>query len=105
MSWLNTMSGNGARGATRVSGATARELVAGGATLVDVRSPTEFRSGHVPGARNMPVEEIAARLSELQPNQPVVLYCRSGGRSAAAGAVLVGAGFESVSDLGPMSAW
>jgi len=104
MSWLSTMFGGGA-GATRISGATARELVAAGAQLVDVRTPAEFGGGHIPGAKNIPVDQIAARHSELDPKKPVVVYCRSGGRSASAGSTLVGAGFTQVSDLGPMSAW
>lgn len=106
MSWLSNLFGGGSGGgAARVDGAKARELVAAGAQLVDVRTPGEFGGGHIAGARNIPVDTIGSRLGELDKTRPVVVYCRSGGRSAAAAGVLVGAGFSSVSDLGPMSAW
>jgi rhodanese-related sulfurtransferase len=49
--------------------------------LVDVRSANEYASGHVPGAMNMPLEETAARIDDLQRSAPVVLICHSGNRS------------------------
>jgi rhodanese-related sulfurtransferase len=76
------------------------------AQLVDVRSPAEFAAGHVDGARNIPVNEIAARARELSPSdRPIVLYCASGARSAMAARSLRGAGFSRVYNLGPMSSW
>ena len=82
-----------------------RTLVAQGALLLDVRTTDEFRSGHVDHAKNIPVQELASRLREVGPtSRPVVVYCRSGGRSAAAAQVLREAGYQ-VKDLGPMSAW
>ena len=83
----------------------AHRLVESGATLLDVRSPSEFSGGHIDGAINIPVGELAGRLSELPRDRPVVVYCASGNRSGAATKVLLGAGFETVLDLGPMSAW
>lgn len=84
----------------------ARRLVAAGAKLVDVRSPEEFATGHLPGARNIPVDELASRLQEIGPrNQAVVVYCASAGRSASAARLLAGAGFTQVHNLGPMSGW
>ncbi|MGC4069449.1 MAG: rhodanese-like domain-containing protein [Polyangiaceae bacterium] len=83
----------------------AKELVAKGALLLDVRTREEFASGHVPGAKNIPVQELGARLGELkETKQPVVVYCRSGGRSASAASVLRQAGYT-VCDLGAMSNW
>jgi rhodanese-related sulfurtransferase len=82
-----------------------RQLVEQGALLLDVRTHTEFHEGHVPRAHNIPVQELAARLHEVGPtSRPVVVYCRSGGRSAAATQLLRQAGYQ-VKDLGPMSAW
>ncbi len=81
-----------------------RALVREGATLVDVRTREEFASGHVAGARNIPLQELEARLGELPQGRKVVLYCRSGARSANAAGLLQRRGYEVV-DIGPMSAW
>ncbi|HVY31966.1 MAG TPA: rhodanese-like domain-containing protein [Polyangiaceae bacterium] len=89
-----------------VSSAQARQLVQAGARLVDVRTPGEFAAGHIPGAINIPVQQLDARMSELQPkNTGVVVYCRSGHRSGNAARMLKSAGFVDVHDLGPMSRW
>lgn len=88
----------------RVDGAEARRLVAAGATLVDVRTPGEFGGGHAEGARNIPVDEIEARMGEIPRDKTVVVYCASGRRSASAASVLSRAGYT-VRDLGPLSAW
>jgi phage shock protein E len=82
----------------------ARERVASGATLLDVRTREEFSSGHLPGAINIPVQELGARVSELPKGRDVVVYCRSGARSATACAILGARGLETL-DLGSMSAW
>lgn len=74
-----------------------------GATLVDVRSPGEFASGHIEGAINIPVNEIRERMSEIPANKPVIVYCRSGARSANAASVLRGAGRTDVTNAGAMS--
>lgn len=84
----------------------AHRMVAEGALLVDVRSPAEFAAGHLPGALNIPVHEIEAREAELAPrDRPLVLYCRSGNRSARAAAALQDSGHTSVHNLGAMSRW
>jgi len=90
----------------RVDGATARSLVAAGAKVVDVRTPQEFASGHVPGAVNIPYEEIGKRTSEIgPPATAVVLYCRSGRRSAIAVESLEKAGYRNLYDLQTVTAW
>ena len=82
-----------------------RQLVEQGALLLDVRTPAEFSEGHGSRALTIPVQELAARLGEVGPTtRPVVVYCRSGGRSASATALLRQAGYK-VKDIGPMSAW
>jgi len=88
----------------RISGAEARALVADGALLIDVRTNGEFSSGHIEGARNVPVGELGSRLDKLPRKKPVVVYCRSGARSARAARMLEKAGFT-VHDLGPLHAW
>ncbi len=90
----------------RIRAKEAKRLIAEeGATLVDVRTPAEYASGHIDGARNIPVHEIAARSKELPKGKPVVVYCASGMRSAVAASSLRRAGFAKVMNMGPMSAW
>jgi rhodanese-related sulfurtransferase len=49
--------------------------------LIDVRSPSEFATGHVPGAINIPMEEVPGRVADLDQDRPVVLVCQSGKRA------------------------
>jgi rhodanese-related sulfurtransferase len=84
----------------------ARALVAEGAVLLDVRTPEEFRQGHPEPARNIPVQELAQRLSEVgPPGTKVVVYCASGGRSAMATGLLQRGGYPDVLDLKSVSYW
>ena len=90
----------------RISGQQARALISSGARLIDVRSPAEFASGHLEAARNIPVGELGQRAGELGGKDgPLVLYCASGMRSAAAASILRRHGFTQVNDLGSMSRW
>jgi rhodanese-related sulfurtransferase/predicted transcriptional regulator len=50
---------------------------AGAVTVLDVRPSDEFALGHVPGAVNIPLRELEARLAELDPAQEIIAYCRS----------------------------
>ena len=89
-----------------IRGAEARALVAGGARLVDVRTPREYAAGHMPGAVNMPLDALERRLGELGARErPVVVYCASGTRSAAAQRTLRRHGFGSVRNLGSWRTW
>lgn len=88
----------------RISGAQARAEVEAGATLVDVRTPAEFASGSIPGAKNVPLPNLESRLAELDKERAVVVFCASGMRSARAAAILKRNGFTA-HDLGPASAW
>ena len=56
--------------------ALTHRLAEGNAILVDVRPAIEYQQGHIAGARSIPVEQMAARLDELNPDQEVVAYCR-----------------------------
>jgi rhodanese-related sulfurtransferase len=74
--------------------------------VLDVRSPEEFREGHVPGAVNVPDDQIAARIAEVPKDKDVVLYCRSGRRAGIAADVLTANGYTRLSHLeGDMQAW
>lgn len=90
-------------GEEKATGPNARELVDQGALLVDVRTREEFALEHVQGALNIPVQELASRMSELGPKErPIVIYCRSGARSANAKQMLLAAGYRHVHDMGAM---
>lgn len=62
--------------------------------VLDVRTPEEYAAGHVPGAVLIPHDQLADRLSELDRDRWVLVYCRSGRRADAAQSVLERAGFE-----------
>lgn len=81
----------------------AKQAMKEGAKLIDVRTPAEFAEGHLPGAVNIPVDELASRMQEVgAKSERVVVYCRSGKRSARAKGMLEGAGFAKAFDLGAM---
>ncbi|HEY3303693.1 MAG TPA: MBL fold metallo-hydrolase [Candidatus Binatia bacterium] len=78
--------------------------------LVDVREPEEYDGelGHIPGSVLMPLKDLSARAAELEPSKErhVIVVCRAGVRSTTAAAILVGLGFEHVSNLkGGMLEW
>ncbi|HNH07217.1 MAG TPA: rhodanese-like domain-containing protein [Leptospiraceae bacterium] len=81
-----------------------RKVMEGKAKIVDVRSPAEFAGGSYPGAVNIPVDQISARISEFgDKNGAVIVFCASGMRSARAKAMLDGAGFTNVTNAGTLS--
>ena len=74
------------------------------ALIVDVRTTGEYASGHYPGAVNIPLDSVEARLAEFgDKNSPVVVYCRSGRRSGIAKDILTKAGFTQVYNGGGLS--
>lgn len=90
----------------QISAERARQLVGTGAKLIDVRTPAEFASGHLPGAINVPVGELGSRADSLgAKDAPLILYCASGTRSAMARSLLKSRGFVQVFNLGAMSRW
>lgn len=62
--------------------------------LVDVRSPEEFKDGHIQGAINIPFDEILDNLDKLDKDSPTILYCRSNQRAEFASLALKSAGYE-----------
>jgi len=73
--------------------------------LIDVRTPEEFASGHIAGAVNIPVQQLEQRLSEVPDDKEIVVYCRSGNRSATASQILANSGYSDVYDMGGIIAW
>jgi rhodanese-related sulfurtransferase len=75
------------------------------ATVLDVREDFEAAEGMIPGALHVPMGQLQARLSELNPAVPVIAVCRSGNRSAHVADALNGAGFTADTMTGGMIAW
>ena len=73
--------------------------------LLDVRQPEEFRSGHISGAKLIPLGELRARMNELPKTQQILVVCRSGNRSMSATRQLTSAGFDAMNMTGGMIAW
>jgi rhodanese-related sulfurtransferase len=74
--------------------------------IVDVRTPMEYAGRHIPGALLIPVEEFAARVQELDPEEELVIVCEHGIRSAAAASYLTELGYSRCANMRRgMSAW
>lgn len=77
-----------------------------GPMVIDVRSEKEYRGGHIAGSRNLPLSHLSERLAEIPSNQPVVVHCEGGYRSAIAASLLSAAGRTNVYDMvGGFKAW
>lgn len=75
-------------------------------TLLDVRQAEEYESGHIPGAKWIPLPELSSRLGEIDAQKPTLVYCAIGGRSRVAAQMLAGKGFQEVYNLsGGIKAW
>ncbi len=84
-----------------MAGNSVKEKIQAGARIVDVRTPAEFADGSYPGAVNIPLSVLAARMNELEPKDaPIVLYCASGARSGQGARLLRQAGFTDVINAG-----
>lgn len=90
-----------------VNAAQAKALIDNRSPLVilDVRSHDEYQSGHIPGAKLIPLNEIRGRLNELPKDKQILCVCRSGARSGSAVGHLTGAGFDAVNLSGGMISW
>lgn len=72
-----------------------KELVSSSAVIIDVRSPNEYKTGHIQGSKNYPLDSLRSKLNELKkPGKPVITVCRSGTRSGIAKGILKSAGIE-----------
>lgn len=75
------------------SSANIKQLADDGAVIIDVRTAVEFKSGHLPGSRNIPLDVLPFKIGELKKlNKTIITVCRSGSRSSAAKNVLTSAG-------------
>ena len=83
----------------------AAALIADGAILLDVREPAEWRAGHAPKARHIPLGQLTDRLTEIPADRPVITVCRSGARSRQAAALLARQGRQVHNLTGGMHAW
>lgn len=73
--------------------------------IVDVRQPSETRSGIVPGAKLMPLTEFGSRMNELPRDKPILTICQSSHRSPFAARKLAKAGYDVTNVSGGMVAW
>ena len=92
----------------RIKPKDALELVnSGGALLVDVRTPQEFKEAHIPDALLLPLDRLPVVAAKALPDKDaaIILYCLSGARSRAAAKLLSQMGYLNVRNLGAMSRW
>ena len=77
-----------------------------GAVLLDVRTPQEYREGHIPGSQNVPLQQLD-KVEEVTENKDTVLYvyCRSGARSRQAVSLLNHMGYTNVHNIGGIAAY
>lgn len=76
------------------------------AILIDVRTPAEYRDGHIPGVANIPLDELEKRVGEVPKDKKVVLICRTGNRSAQGTKLLRSKGFSNVyNSTSGMTSW
>jgi phage shock protein E len=90
-------------GGGKVASSIVKQKLDSGATVVDVRTPDEFRDGAYPGAKNIPLGELGRRLGEIPKDKPVVLYCASGARSSSAARAMKQAGYTDVINAGGLA--
>ena len=83
----------------------ARELVEGGAQLIDVREQYEWDAGRIPGATHIHLEALGNRTGEIDKDRPVVFQCRVGNRSAFATEAFRNAGYDAYNLAGGIEAW
>lgn len=83
-----------------------REHQEGTYLLLDVRQPAEYEQAHLPGAKLIPLPQLADSLSQLDPGRPTIVYCAVGGRSRVAAQLLSHQGFQDVRQLvGGIEGW
>lgn len=94
--------------APKVTYEKAKELIDNGAILIDVRTIEEYNEGHIENALLLPLDTIDEQTTKekiLTKDTTVILYCRSGNRSAQAGIILYNLGYTNVYDLGSINNW
>ena len=71
-------------------------LIQNGAAIIDVRTPQEYKNGHIQGSVNLPLDSIKSNFSKIRKDKPVITCCASGMRSGVAKKILKANGFEKV---------
>ncbi|MEI7813752.1 MAG: rhodanese-like domain-containing protein [Coriobacteriia bacterium] len=85
-----------ATGTTVVDVKGVQKAATNGVRIVDVRSVGEFEGGHIPGAQNVPLDQLQSVASQWDKTAPVLVYCQTGARSAEAVSMLEGLGFTKI---------
>lgn len=80
-----------------------KELVKNGAQIIDVRTKSEFQSGHIKGSVNIPLQMLSASLAKIKKDKPVITCCASGMRSSSAKSILKSNGYIEVYNGGGWS--
>ena len=94
-----------AKSLTQISTKKAKELIANGAVLVDVRTSGEFGSGHIKGAKSLPLDSLSRITKKISKDKDVIVYCQSGARSSRAAGELKSMGYTKVHNLGGIGRW
>ena len=104
MNFLKTIFGGSQNS---VSAAEAKTLMDEDKSVVvmDVRQPDEYRGGHIPGSRLIPLNELAQRLKDVPQDKTILCVCRSGSRSGMAVRQLNAAGYNAINLQGGMMRW
>jgi rhodanese-related sulfurtransferase len=76
------------------------QLIKNGAIVIDVRTSGEFSTGHIKGAKNMPLDKLMSQVTKIKKDQVIITCCASGMRSASAKGMLKKAGYEKVQNGG-----
>jgi len=96
-------------GGSDMTPAEAKSIMDSGAdyVLIDVRSPEEYKGGHIRGAKLLPVNTIQQNAPKMlkDKNAKILIYCQSGGRASQAKSVLVGQGYTDVHNFGGLMQW
>ena len=93
-------------GTSQLSVAEAVKLMNQGGVVIDVRSTEAFRAGHILGAKNIPLDELAEKTARMDKDAPLIVCCDAGNTSQRALAMLGKNGFARVSNLrGGLRAW
>jgi phage shock protein E len=71
-----------------------KELVANGASIIDVRTPGEYAGGHIKGSLNIPLQQLEKNIAKINKSKPVITCCASGMRSGSAKSILKSKGYD-----------
>ena len=88
-----------------VSPDEAKQIIDGGAQVIDVRTSVEHDVGRIPGSRHIPLADVQQESADLDRDQPVILYCRAGNRSGPAADAFAASGWDAHSIAGGLMAW